>query len=108
MIPFWSIADESYTVFLHLIDPSDRPLITLDYTPLGGSAPTHLWIPKWLPGQRMTDPYRMEIPEDILPGEYLIEAGLYEMTGNRRLHISDTAGNLTGDRYILGKIIVQE
>ncbi len=101
-------ADESYTVFLHLIDPSDRPLVTLDYTPLGGSAPTHLWIPKWLPGQRMTDPYRLEIPEDILPGEYLIEAGLYEMTGHRRLPISDSTGNLTGDRYILGKIIVQE
>jgi hypothetical protein len=100
--------DESYTVFLHLIDPSNRPLVTLDYTPLGGSTPTHLWIPKWLPGQRMTDPYRLELPEDLSPGEYLIEAGLYEMTSNRRLHISDPGGNLVGDRYILGKIIVQD
>ncbi len=100
-------AGESYTVFVHLIDPANHPLVALDYTPLGGSTPTHLWIPKWLPGQRMLDPYRLELPADLPPGEYLIEAGLYEMTGKRRLHLSDSDGNLTGDRYILGRIIVE-
>ena len=100
-------AEESYTVFLHLIDLANQPLVTLDYTPLGGSTPTHLWIPKWLPGQRMLDPYRLELPQDLPPGEYLIEAGLYEMTGGRRLHLADPAGNLVGDRYILGPIVVE-
>ncbi len=101
-------ADESYTVFLHLIDQANRPLVTLDYTPLGGSAPTHLWIPKWLPGQRMLDPYRLEVPGELAPGTYYIEAGLYEMTGKRRLHISDPGGNLVGDRYILGPVQITE
>jgi hypothetical protein len=101
-------ADESYTVFVHLIDGANRPLAALDYTPLGGSTPTHLWIPKWLPGQQMKDPYRLELPEDIQPGRYFIEVGLYEMTGKRRLHISDGEGNLIGDRYILGAIEIQE
>ena len=101
-------AEESYTIFVHLIDKSNRPLVTLDYTPLGGSTPTHLWIPKWLPGQKMLDPYRLEIPPDLPPGEYLIEVGLYEMTSGRRLHISDPAGNLDGDRYILGPVLVEE
>ncbi|MCI0395396.1 MAG: DUF2723 domain-containing protein [Chloroflexi bacterium] len=101
-------AEQSYTVFVHLIDAANRPLVALDYTPLGGSTPTHLWIPKWLPGQRMLDPYRLPIPADLPPGTYFIEVGLYEMTSGRRLHISDAAGNLAGDRYILGSVVVTE
>ena len=97
-------AEDSYTVFVHLIDAANRPLVALDYTPLGGSAPTHLWIPKWLPGQRLTDPYRLVLPDDLPPGEYYIEVGLYEMVGQRRLHMADAAGNLIGDRLILGPV----
>jgi hypothetical protein len=100
-------AEESYTVFVHLIDPDNRPLATLDYTPLGGSAPTHLWIPKWLPGQLYLDPYRLVLPEDLPPGTYYIEVGLYEMVGRRRLHMADPAGNLIGDRLILGPVVVE-
>lgn len=100
-------AEESYTVFVHLIDGNNVPYVFLDYTPLGGSAPTHLWIPKWLPGQHYTDPYRLPIPEDLPPGTYYIEVGLYEMVSGRRLHRSDNEGNLNGDRYILGPIVVQ-
>ncbi|WP_420641469.1 protein O-mannosyl-transferase family [Candidatus Leptofilum sp.] len=100
-------AEESYTIFVHLIDGNNMPYVFLDYTPLGGSAPTHLWIPKWLPGQRFIDPYRMSIPDDLPPGTYFIEVGLYEMVSGRRLHISDQDGNLNGDRYILGSIQVQ-
>lgn len=99
-------AEESYTVFVHLINLGNRPLVSLDYTPLGGSAPTHLWFPKWLPGQRYVDPYPLTIPADLPPGEYLIEVGLYEMVSQRRLHMSDAQGNLAGDRYILGSVIV--
>jgi len=101
-------ADESYTVFVHLIDLANRPIIDdLDYTPLGGAFPTHLWIPKWLSGQQVRDPYRMELPANLPAGEYLIEVGLYEMVGKRRLHIFDKNGNLVGDRTILGTIIVE-
>ncbi len=100
-------ADESYTVFVHLIDLANRPVVdTLDYTPLGGAFPTHLWLPKWLPGQHVRDPYRMHLPPDLPAGDYLIEVGLYEMVGKRRLHIFDENGNLSGDRYILGTITV--
>lgn len=100
-------AEESYTVFVHLIDEANRPLVALDYTPLGGAAPTHLWIPKWLPGQRYQDPYQLTLPADLQPGTYYIEAGLYEMVGKRRLHISDEDGNLAGDRFILGAVLVE-
>ena len=101
-------AEESYTIFVHLIDLGNQPIIdNLDYTPLGGAFPTHLWIPKWLPGQRVLDPYRMQLPPDLPPGTYQIEVGLYEMVSRRRLHISDAEGNLVGDRYILGQVIIE-
>jgi hypothetical protein len=102
-----ALAEESYTVFVHLIDAENRPHVTLDYTPLGGSAPTHLWIPKWLPGQRLLDPYRLPVDESIAPGLYYVEVGLYEMTGQRRLHIAGPEGSLQGDRYILGAVRVE-
>ncbi len=100
-------AEEGYTIFVHLIDLANRPIVALDYTPLGGAAPTHLWIPKWLPAQKYTDPYRLTVPEDLGPGTYLIEVGVYEMVGRRRLHIADSAGNSVGDRFILGSIQVE-
>ncbi len=101
-------AEESYTIFIHLIDLANQPVVdNLDYTPLGGAMPTHLWIPKWLPGQQMSDPYRMQVPAELPPGEYLIEVGLYEMVGKRRLLMSDLDGNLIGDRYILGEVVVE-
>jgi hypothetical protein len=101
-------AEESYTVFVHLIDPANVPYAALDYTPLGGSAPTHLWFPKWLPNQTMLDPYRLELDPSLPAGLYYIEVGLYEMTSQRRLHISDPAGNTATDRYILGPVIIDE
>lgn len=102
-----ALAEESYTVFVHVIDWGNRPIIdTLDYTPLGGAAPTHLWFPKWLPGQQYRDPYRIPLT-NVPPGQYAIEVGLYEMTSRRRLLLSDPQGNLVGDRYILGPLVVQ-
>jgi hypothetical protein len=43
----------------------------------------------------------------LAPGHYYIEVGFYEMVGLRRLHISDQQGNLNGDRFILGTVVVE-
>ena len=100
--------EESYTVFVHLSDLSNRVWAQHDYTPLGGAFPTHLWIPKWLPGQVVWDPYRLIVPEDAPPGDYLIEVGMYGMTSIQRIPHFDPEGDLTGDRYILGPVRVVE
>ncbi|NTU63833.1 MAG: DUF2723 domain-containing protein, partial [Chloroflexi bacterium] len=72
--------DESYTIFVHLIDGSNRLIAQRDYTPMGGAFPTQLWIPKWIAGQSVNDPYQIQVPDDLPPGEYFIEAGMYGMT----------------------------
>ncbi len=98
---------DSLTVFIHLMDGAGRDVFGHDYTPLGGSCPTYLWFPKWLPGQTLTDPYRLVIPADLPPGDYWLEVGMYGMTSLRRLPVVDLAGNLAGDRVILGPVRVE-
>ena len=98
---------DSATVFIHLIDGAERPVAGWDYTPLGGSAPTYLWFPKWLPGQTYTDPYRLTLPDDVAPGDYRLEVGMYGMTSQRRLPVVDLSGDLTGDRVVLGPVRVE-
>jgi len=99
---------DSCTVFIHLMDGANRPVeeINPDDTPLGGSFPTYLWFPKWLPGQTVDDPYRLVIPPDLPPGDYYLEAGMYGMTSHRRLPVVNLAG-LAGDRVILGPVQVR-
>jgi hypothetical protein len=99
--------EESYTVFVHLIDGTNRIWDQKDYTPLGGSYPTHLWIPKWLPGQTALDPYTLTVPPEAPAGDYYLEIGLYGMTTRQRVYQYDRVGNVVGDRLVLGAVRVQ-
>ena len=97
----------SYTVFIHLIDATGRPWFGHDYTPLGGAFPSYLWFPKWLEGQQVRDPYRLTLPGNLPPGQYWLEVGMYEMGTIRRIPQLDASGDITGDRLILGPIVVR-
>ena len=98
---------DSATVFIHLIDGGERLVAGWDYTPLGGSAPTYLWFPKWLRGQTYVDPYRLSLPGDLPPGDYRLQVGMYGMTSQRRLPLVDRSGDLAGDRVILGPVRIE-
>ncbi len=97
----------SYTVFIHLIDTAGRPWMGHDYTPLGGAFPSYLWFPKWLEGQKVMDPYRLELPPEVPPGEYWLEVGMYEMGSVRRVPQFNFEGTMVGDRFILGPVVVK-
>jgi hypothetical protein len=100
---------DNYKAFVHLITPGEQlaaPPADF-YTPLGGAFPTLLWIPKWIEGQRVSDPYTLTVPPDLPPGEYRLQVGLYGLTSNRRVYIIGQDGSLAGDRVILGPVIVQ-
>jgi hypothetical protein len=94
-------------VFVHLLDATGGYVAGHDYTPLGGAFPSYLWFPKWLPGQTVNDPYRLELTGHLPPGDYLLEVGMYGMTSLRRLSVVDLAGSLAGDRVILGPVRVE-
>ncbi len=97
----------SYTIFIHLIDAAGIPRFGHDYTPLGGAFPSYLWFPKWLEGQQVIDPYRLVIPADVSPGQYWLEVGMYEMGSIRRIPQFNLDGTMTGDRFILGPVLIQ-
>lgn len=97
----------SYTIFIHLIDAHGALRFGHDYTPLGGAFPSYLWFPKWLEGQQVIDPYRLVIPDDLPPGQYSLEVGMYEMGSIRRIPQFALDGTMTGDRFILGPILIQ-
>jgi hypothetical protein len=99
--------DESYTIFVHLIDAGNQLFAQQDNPPMGGAFPTQLWIPKWIAGQSVSDPYQIKVPNNLPPGEYSIEVGMYGLTSNRRVPIIGHAGGLAGDRVILFKIKLQ-
>jgi hypothetical protein len=99
--------DENWKVFVHLIDGGNRVIAQQDAPPLGGSFPTFLWFPKWVPGQRVVDPYRLTVPPGTPPGDYLIEVGMYGFMTFQRAPFFDDDGNLSGDRFILGTVRVE-
>ena len=98
---------QSDTVFIHLMDSAGSYVSGHDYTPLGGACPSYLWFPKWLPDQTFIDPYRFALPDELPPGDYFLETGMYGMTSIRRVPVVDLAGNLAGDRVVLGPVRVE-
>jgi hypothetical protein len=98
----------SYKVFVHLIQNDQLAAPAADYyTPLGGAFPTYLWIPVWVEGQAVSDPNRLTLSPTLPLGEYAVEIGLYELESTRRAPLFDHAGNLAGDRVILGPLSVR-
>lgn len=98
--------ETSQTVFVHLLDAGNTLWASRDYAPLGGAFPTLLWFPRWLPGQQVIDPYKLAVPGDAPPGEYYLEVGLYGLRSIQRTPVYDGAGNMAGDRFVLGGLVV--
>jgi hypothetical protein len=72
-----------WTVFTHLLGPSPAGGSTVvagyDSPPGSASLPTSHWQPGW----RIIDEYSILLPEDLPPGQYGLEAGLYQASGAR-------------------------
>ncbi len=62
--------DTNYTIFTHLFGPDETPLVIADHSP---SKPTQGWVS----GEIIADTVTLTLPDDLTPGDYLIEVGLY-------------------------------
>lgn len=84
----WQALDEpsdSYTVFVHLLDPAGVCCVwQQDVVPGQGTYPTD----GWLPGEVVVDTYLIEVPEDLDQGAYPLEVGLYLPENGRRLLVT--------------------
>ena len=88
--------DRSWTVFVHLIDEAGQIISQQDQLPGSGQFPTT----SWLPGEYLTDPYRLTIPPDIPPDNYYLRIGLYDANDFSRLPVVQE-GQIINDPGIL-------
>jgi 4-amino-4-deoxy-L-arabinose transferase-like glycosyltransferase len=79
---------DDYTVFTHLLDPSEELQGQTDSQPQGGMYPTYLWDE----GERIQDTYTLNVTPDAPPGDYEIALGMYTLATMERLPIVDQQG----------------
>jgi len=91
---------QNYKVFVHLTGPDGgRPLAQSDGDPGGGYTPTS----RWVAGELVPDRHRLEVPDTLPAGEYLLWAGLYDFATGERLPVE---GREDG-RILLGRVVIR-
>ena len=91
---YWSAigtADRSYTVFVHLLDPTGQIRGQIDRIPVAGTRPTDGWIA----GEYLTDEYEVPLSPDAPPGRYRIEVGMYDAETGQRVPITRASGEVS-------------
>ena len=98
-----------YKVFTHLTgafnSATNSPIwAQMDGEPVGGSRATT----SWQTGETLEDRYGLQIPNDIPPGEYQIEIGMYDPATGARVPVFDANGQrVADDRLILGTVRIK-
>jgi hypothetical protein len=96
--------DESYTTFLHLIDPGSGQIVSqADVIPRGWSYPTN-W---WEAGEVVQDTVRLLLA-DAPPGDYALLVGWYQLETGKRLSIAPGAGQVITDNALLLTVLGHE
>jgi hypothetical protein len=83
---FWRadrVADQAYTVFVHLIDSTGQVIGNADSPPTQGLYPTNMWAV----GETVRDRHSLQIPSSLAPGDYTVEIGMYLASTGARLAI---------------------
>ncbi len=89
----------NYTVFVQLIDPNGNQVAGADGPPLSGDFPTS-W---WREGDIVTGSRAMQIPDDIIPGNFTILVGLYDPQTGQRSPRLDGQGDAIQISVTIGK-----
>ena len=90
--------EESYKVFIHVIDEQGKLLTQVDSRPLGYASNTN----RWIPGQVIVDRFEVPLPPDAPPGRYQVRTGLYNEADGLRLPVLDGAGKQVDDQVMMG------
>jgi hypothetical protein len=96
--------DENYKVFVHLTDQEVTGLFSQsDRWPVYNFSPTT----RWEPGEIVWDRHEIEIPLDLEPGIYRLDAGAYLLETMENLEVLDEAGNPVGLSVLLTSVEVE-
>jgi 4-amino-4-deoxy-L-arabinose transferase-like glycosyltransferase len=92
-----------YHVFTHVALPSGQVVAQQDGVPRQGAYPTDLWQT----GEVVVDTYQVTVDPAVAFGEYELEVGMYRLENQKRLQVTDAAGQpVSGGRVFLAKITV--
>ena len=86
----------TYQSFVHVMTPSGQILTQSDHLN-PGDFPTNLWPTD----KYIRDKHILTIPENIIPGEYIINVGLYSIEFSTRLHTYDVQTGTTLSYFTL-------
>lgn len=90
---------DSYTVFIHLVDEQGQIVAQSDAIPAGDYRTSD-----WLPDEIVIDRHNISVSdaEHLPPGQYRLYAGLYNANvGGERLPATDSSGQILPDARIL-------
>ncbi len=77
-----------YTVFIHLISKSSADAEPILWSQHDGQPCDNSYSnSRWSPGEVVWDDYRLELPDNMPPGDYTLELGMYDLISNQRLEI---------------------
>jgi hypothetical protein len=95
--------DESYKVFVHLIDDTGTLWGQWDSPPVLGGYPTS----DWAPGEVVADRVRVPVGVETPPGVYRLFTGMYGEATGERLPLVWQGQRLGGDTIELSTILVE-
>jgi 4-amino-4-deoxy-L-arabinose transferase-like glycosyltransferase len=87
----------SYSAFVHLVDRQGRMWAQDDGAPLLGLHPTTHWVA----GEIISDPRTLALPQDMPPGRYRVQTGMYVPETMERLPVFTENLDPLGDVAIL-------
>lgn len=94
---------EDAKVFVHLYDEKGEIVAQQDRRPYYGTRPPYTW---W-PGEALDDPYTLQLPPDLSPGQYTLATGMYHAATWIRLPVAVAEDHgLSDNRISLTKIEV--
>jgi hypothetical protein len=95
--------DESYTVFIHLLDKDSLIWGQKDNLPVGGTLPTSCWVKDEI----IVDEHDIPIQPDAPPGQYVIEIGMYQLETMQRLPVINQEGQIVDERILLEGLTIR-
>jgi len=70
-----------YQIFVHVLGAGPDPVAQGDGPPLAGDYPTTTWAS----GEVVADPHPVALPAGLLPGQYRLLVGMYDLETLARL-----------------------
>jgi 4-amino-4-deoxy-L-arabinose transferase-like glycosyltransferase len=92
---------DSFKLFVHLVDASGNLLAQHDAIPGGGMLP----MTGWEPGEEVDDHFAIVIPDDAPAGSYEVRLGIYNPASGLRLRI--TSGSPQPDYAVIGRVTIR-